>query len=96
MPRSSGRYEAEYLARVLETEHVQGQIGSHIGQVTIGKLALFRIEKLKITLPPIELQRKFVSRAAEVGLQVAAQREARSGQDELFASLQHHAFRGEL
>jgi len=94
--RSSGRYEAEFLARFLETDNAQGQIGSHIGQVTIGKLALFRIEKLKVPLPPIDLQRQFLRRAAEVGLNAAAQREAQSRVDELFASLQHRAFRGEL
>jgi type I restriction enzyme, S subunit len=95
-PRSSGRYEAEYLARFLETGHAQAQIHSHVGQVTIGKLALFRIEKLKIPLPPVNLQREFARRAAQVRLQAAVQRSARSRFDELFASLQHRAFRGEL
>lgn len=96
VPRSSGRYEAEYLARFLETDHAQGQIGSHIGQVTIGKLALFRIEKLKVPLPPIKLQREFVCQAAEVKAHGAAQKEACSRLDALFASLQHRAFRREL
>jgi type I restriction enzyme S subunit len=96
VPRSSGCYEAECLARYLETDHAQGQIGSHIGQVTIGKLALFRIEKLRVPLPPIEVQREFVCRAAEVEAHRTVQREACSRLDELFASLQHRAFRGEL
>jgi type I restriction enzyme S subunit len=96
VPRSAGRYEAQYLARFLETDHAQGQIGSHIGQVTIGKLALFRIEKLQVPLPPIELQREFVRRAAEVDKHGAAQKESVSRLDELFSSLRHRAFRGEL
>ncbi len=96
VPRNSGHYEAEYLAKCLETHHAQGQIGSHIGQVTIGKLALFRIEKLKVPLPAIELQREFVRRAAEVETHGIALKEAGSRLEELFASLQHRAFRGEL
>lgn len=94
--RASERYEAEYLARFLETHYAQGQIGSHIGQVTIGKLALFRIEKLKVPLPPIEFQREFVRCAAEVEGHGTALKEAGSRLGELFASLQHRAFRGEL
>ena len=97
VPRRSDRYEAEYLAKYLETDHAQAQIGSHVGQVTIGKLALFRIEKLKVPLPPIDLQREFVRRAAEVGLYATVQRGALlSRLDDLFASLQYRAFRGEL
>lgn len=93
--RQPGQYEAEYVARFLESGHAQGQIGSHVGQVTIGKLALFRIEKIKVPLPPIEVQREFVRRVAAVGSGAAAQRAAASRLDELFASLQYHAFRGE-
>jgi type I restriction enzyme S subunit len=96
VPRSSGGYEAEYLARYLETDHAQGQIRSHIGQVTIGELALFRIEKLTVPLPSIELQRGFVRRVAEVQRHVTTQEGAESRLDELFASLQHRAFRGAL
>jgi type I restriction enzyme, S subunit len=94
--RRSGRYEADYLARFLETDHAQARIGSHIGQVTIGKLALFRIEKLKVSLPPIELQREFVRRVTEVRRHRTAQNEAEWRMDELFASLQHRAFLGYL
>jgi type I restriction enzyme S subunit len=94
--RQPGQYEAEYLARFLESDHAQAQIGSHVGQVTIGKLALFRIEKIKVPLPPIEVQREFVRRVVAIGARAAAQRAAASRSDELFASLQYYAFRGEL
>lgn len=94
--RQSGQYEAEYLARFLESDHAQGQVRSHVGQVTIGKLALFRIEKIKVPLPPIEVQREFVRRLAAVDSHAAVQRAAASRSDELFASLQFHAFRGSL
>jgi type I restriction enzyme, S subunit len=96
VPRTAGQYEAGYLAEYLQTEHAQSQIGSHVGQVTIGKLALFRIEKLTVPLPPRDLQREFIRRIAAVNLQVSAQLEARSRLDDLFSSLQHRAFRGML
>jgi type I restriction enzyme S subunit len=96
VPRMPGQYEPAYLAEYLRTEHAQGEIGSHVGQVTIGKLALFRIEKLKVPLPPRELQREFVQRMAVVNAQASTQLEARSLLDALFGSLQHRAFQGEL
>ena len=96
VPRSPRRYEAEYLSSFLETDHAKAQVGSHVGQVTIGKLALFRIEKIKLPLPPIQLQRKFVRHTAVVEKHVAVQSEARSQLDQLFSSLQSRAFRGEL
>jgi type I restriction enzyme S subunit len=94
VPTGVDKYEAEYLASVLQTKHVQGQISSHVGQVTIGKLALFRIEKLKIPLPPVALQREFVRRVAAVESHSEVQRESRARLDELFASLQGRAFLG--
>jgi len=96
VPRTAERYEAAYLSSFLQTAQAQGQIGSYIGQVTIGKLALFRIEKLRVPLPPIDLQREFIRRVAAVESQTVAQRRAQSELDALFACLQHRAFRGEL
>ena len=96
VPRHIGQYEAEYLANFLQTEYAQGQIGSQIGQVTIGKLALFRIEKIRVPLPPIELQREFVRRVAAIDSHAIAQYKARSQLDGLYASLQHRAFLGEV
>jgi type I restriction enzyme S subunit len=96
VPRAAGQYETGYLAEYLQTEHAKRQIGSHIGQVTIGKLALFRIEKLKVPLPPSALQREFVQRIAAVHAHASVQRQARARLDELLGSLQQRAFRGEL
>ena len=53
-------------AKTVLPEIVQNQIRSHIGLVTIGKLALFRIEQIQIPLPPTHLQRECVLRRAVV------------------------------
>jgi restriction endonuclease S subunit len=62
--------------------------------VTIGKLALFKIEKLKLSLPPLDEQDRFLSKLAT--LRTLSQSARSHFEDELFASLQSRAFRGEL
>ncbi|HEX2830810.1 MAG TPA: restriction endonuclease subunit S [Burkholderiales bacterium] len=96
VPRDRSTYNAEYLAHVLQAPAIQGQIGSNVGQVTIGKLALFRVEKVAIPLPPIDLQRDFVRRIGAVRKLKAIQVTALAQLDALFATLQHLAFRGEV
>jgi restriction endonuclease S subunit len=96
VPRAKGDYDAVYLAAVLQTSFAQGQILSHVGQVTIGKLALFRIEKIRVPLPPLEAQRRFTVLVDAVARQRAAQQGTLVELDALFGALQHRAFRGEL
>jgi type I restriction enzyme S subunit len=50
----------------------------------------------RIILPPIALQREFADCVAAVERLKAVQRASLAELDELFASLQHRAFRGEL
>jgi restriction endonuclease S subunit len=94
--KADGQYAPGYLAQAIRSDAVQRQISGHIGQVTIGKLALFRIEKLEIPVPPIELQAKYVKTVC--GLDGVRERlnGAVAAFDALFSSLQSRAFRGEL
>lgn len=96
VPIDAGRYDPAFLSASLRTPCVQRQIRSHVGQVTIGKLALFRIEKLRVCLPPIDLQREFANRLKTIQRACLLQRSALADLDALFASLQLRAFRGEL
>lgn len=96
VPRDRNAYDVGYLVAFLRTQVAQNQITSHVGQVTIGKLALFRIEKLILPLPPIDLQREFARRVTAVERLKTSQRAALAEFDALFATLQHRAFRGEL
>ena len=95
-PKSSGQYEGGWLAQALQTHDLQAQIAGKTGQVTIGKLALFRIEQLELRLPPIDQQRRFLRRIAGVHLQKVIQARLFAAHDELFASLESRAFRGDL
>jgi type I restriction enzyme, S subunit len=51
----------EFLVYLFNSYIIQKQIQSHIGQVSQPKLALFRIEKIKIPLPAIDEQQKIAS-----------------------------------
>ncbi len=55
-----------------------------------------RLQTVRIEVPPLSLQREFAARVAAVGRLKAAQRASLTKLDELFASLQDRAFRGEL
>jgi len=94
--RRDGNYLPDFLAFMLGTKAIQDQIQSHVGQVTIGKLALFRIEKLTIPLPPLPLQQTFATRIASIEALKATHRHALAALDALFASLQQRAFAGAL
>lgn len=51
----------EYVAYAFNSYLIQKQIKSHTGQLSQPKLALFRIEKIKIPLPEIKEQQKIAS-----------------------------------
>lgn len=54
------------------------------------------LRRLPFIVPPIDLQRAFAARVAEIDKLKAQQRAHLEKLDALFASLQHRAFRGEL
>ena len=96
VPRRGVEFDAVFLAAYLQTPHAQSQIRSHVGQVTIGKLALFRIEKIKVPLPELALQRVFVLRISALRDHETVLRRSQLELDALFASLQQRAFRADL
>lgn len=91
-----GEFVPDYLAFALSMPEAQAQIRSQTGQVTIGKLALFRIEKVEIPLPPLDEQRKFASMAEAVGKQKNILSRNVEQMDSMFTSLQNRAFAGTL
>jgi type I restriction enzyme S subunit len=54
------------------------------------------LESVEISIPPLRLQEKYASRAIAVGESVLSSLEHLAKLDELFASLQHRAFSGQL
>lgn len=96
VPREQGAYRPEWLAFALRTPTVQAQIRTHVGQVTVGKLALFRIEKLEVPMPPLQMQDLFLSRVKASRKWSGQSRRVATAGNELFGALQYRAFRGEL
>lgn len=89
-------WDSVFMASVLRTQDLQSQIAGRTGRVTIGKLALFRIEQLEVPLPPLSLQRAFRERVASVQTLRAGCDTQLVELDALFAALQQRAFKGEL
>ena len=89
--------DPEYLSAFLNTRYsksmLRGMCKSIIGMANINAT---EIQKMRIPQPPLSLQREFAGRVAAVERLKAAQRASLAELDELFASLQHRAFRGEL
>jgi restriction endonuclease S subunit len=96
VPRHADKYDTIFLSELLQTSFVQNQIGLRTGRVTIGKLALFRIEQISFPLPPLPLQNEFAEQIVEV--HELATEQAASGQrlNDLFQSMLHRAFSGGL
>ena len=86
----------EYLAWLLWFFAKGGGLSDHVTSSTIAHLTGEKLKAMKIPVPPLALQNEFVVQANEVQ-EVKKQLETAVTQsDNLFASLQHRAFRGEL
>jgi type I restriction enzyme S subunit len=86
----------EYVAAYLNSSRGRSAIAGITIQATRARFPLGPFKRLAIAVPPIGLQREFARRVAVVERMKASQRAALAKLDELFASLQHRAFRGEL
>lgn len=91
-----GRVQSMFLRWALQTRHADILV-----QVSTAGHGTKRFETgdllaIQLPVPPLTLQREFAARVAEVQAMEAKQAESRRRLDDLFASLLHRAFRGEL
>jgi type I restriction enzyme S subunit len=95
--RVNNQNDPEYLSAFLNTSYskrmLRGMCKSIIGMANINAT---EIQAMKIPQPPLELQNEFSCRVATVEKTKATHRASLAELDELFASLQYRAFRGEL
>jgi hypothetical protein len=96
VPRGGKSWLAPWLSRLLQSPDLQSQIRGRVGQVTIEKLALFRIEQLRFRLSPLADQREFVDQADAIETERSLVERALATDDDLFASLRARAFSGGL
>jgi len=86
----------KYLEFFLNTPYALRQAMSHSKKGTITNLHLIEIKKIKIPLPPIELQKKFASIVENVEKLKEKQKKSKEYINEMFNSLMQKAFKGEL
>lgn len=85
-----------FLVYELLTDVLQSQIKSLTVQAGVPKLAISRIESLKIYCPPLSEQEKFADKVEQINKYIAAQQEELEQFETLFQSLLQEAFTGIL
>lgn len=96
VPLSPESFDNIFLSAFLNSASSQQAILGQVGQVTIAKLALFRIQPLLIPCPPIHLQRQFSERVVALqGVKETSDTSERRIAD-LWATLLSRAFCGDL
>jgi type I restriction enzyme S subunit len=91
--RADAEFLREYLLGSEGRRQLRGRCKTSAGQYNINVESLGAIP---VPLPPIRLQRVFAERLRAVAAMRQAHKHALAQLDDLFASLQHRAFRGEL
>ncbi len=92
VPKEKGIYDPYYFSLALQSPHVQNQISGFTGQVTIGKLALFRIKKIQIPLPPLAEQQRIAAILDKADALRAQRRTALAKLDTLLQATFLHMF----
>lgn len=85
-----------YLQALLSSDQVKRALERKSLGITMPNLNSAMVETLEVPVPPVDLQRRFADRVAEVEEERRRLERSADRLDELFASLQHRAFRGEL
>lgn len=88
--------EPRWLEEMLNSAHcyAQSQVLTH--GIANRDLGLKRMVRIRLFIPPIDIQRDFVRRASTMETLTMIERESQQKFDTLFLSLQHRAFAGAL
>lgn len=87
---------SEYLFVAVSADHFQHQILRRLRGATFPQIPLGELKELEVPVPPLGLQREFVEVWRRVEEQGRISTYHLEQLDELFASMQQRAFRGEL
>jgi type I restriction enzyme S subunit len=88
--------EPTFLEHCINTPRVQRQFYQEITDTVRTFLSLTKLKNVKIALPPRPLQKEFARRVTEITELAAVQATSRQHLDDLFQSMVHGAFNGEL
>jgi type I restriction enzyme S subunit len=91
------RLEPLYFAKFLLTAEAKGYfLGCAKRTTNLASINMTQLRALPVPVPPLLLQQEFARRVAAIRALQAAQAASRRRLDDLFGSLLHRAFRGEL
>jgi type I restriction enzyme, S subunit len=88
--------DSTWLEAMLNTQYCYRQSQDLTHGIANRDLGLKRMVKILMYHPPLALQREFAHRMTQVAQQIQLQQNGLAEFDNLFASVQHRAFRGEL
>ncbi|GAB2991077.1 restriction endonuclease subunit S [Nocardioides montaniterrae] len=86
----------DYAATAIRTKGLQSIIWTKSHQSAQQNFSGPGLRALPLPVPPVDLQRDFAARVAQIDVQRAVIQRGLAGNDGLFAALQSQAFRGEL
>jgi type I restriction enzyme S subunit len=86
----------EHLLVVLNSDGFTNQISMMISGSAQPQLPINRLSKIKFVLPPLPLQKELAQRATEIRELEGGQDGSRRRLDDLFKSMLHRGFKGEL
>ena len=92
----AGLVSPDFLVAILTSPSAIKFFATVAGGITMGVLNATLLKELRVIVPPIHLQEEYSARVAEIRQLEAAQATSRKRLDELFQSLLHRAFQGEL
>lgn len=96
VPVNSELAEREFVAEMIRSPLVQRYFAAETRTVAQPTLNISLIVSAPIFVPPLQLQKEFVARISALRSALAGNGKSSVSLDELFSSLQHRAFRGEL
>jgi len=86
----------EYISELLNNPSVEAMAQDRVMGQTRLRISMGRLRELSVPVPPLDLQRAFAARIAQIDKLKAHHRAHLAKLGVLFASLQHRAFAGEL
>jgi type I restriction enzyme, S subunit len=86
----------EFLLVILNSDEFANQVSAMTSGSAQPQLPINRLSKIEFVLPPIALQKGFTQRVTEIRVMQAEQAASRQRLDDLFQSMLHRAFNGEL
>ena len=86
----------EYVLHLLQAIATTSGFRDYVGSATTPHLTGVKLASIRIPLPPLPLQKEFAARVSEIRAMQAEQAASRRRLDDLFQSMLHRAFNGEL